>query len=119
MLIYDRIHQDVDGLYGVCHSPSWIHSDIMDDNIHMEPVLPTNGFDEGALKGGSIGNGGENQFITKGGPRKWIPTHIIDFSDLSIGELTSYILLLGWFLKHRCVIFLSFFFFSFFRRPFI
>ncbi|XP_020092912.1 F-box protein At1g78280 isoform X3 [Ananas comosus] len=78
--------KDVDGLYRICHSPSWIHSDIMDDNIHMEPGLPMNGFDEDALTGGSIGNGGENQFITKGGPRKWIPTHIIDFSDLSIGD---------------------------------
>ncbi|OAY79646.1 F-box protein, partial [Ananas comosus] len=41
----------------ICCSPPWIHSDIMDDNTHMEPVLPMNGFDEGALKGGSIGNG--------------------------------------------------------------
>nr|CAD1820373.1 unnamed protein product [Ananas comosus var. bracteatus] len=51
------LERDVDGLYRICCSPPWIHSDIMDDNTHMEPVLPMNGFDEGALKGGSIGNG--------------------------------------------------------------
>ncbi|XP_048130053.1 F-box protein At1g78280 isoform X2 [Rhodamnia argentea] len=52
--------------------PSWIHSDIMDDNIHMKPrsidCCTDNGHD-----GGEPG-------------QSWQPSHVLDFSDLSIGD---------------------------------
>lgn len=52
--------QDENSTYPVLRSPAWIHSDVMDDNIHFDR------------------DGGENV--------KWRPAHILDFSDLSIGE---------------------------------
>uniref|UniRef100_A0A0D3ARF7 JmjC domain-containing protein n=1 Tax=Brassica oleracea var. oleracea TaxID=109376 RepID=A0A0D3ARF7_BRAOL len=42
---------------------TWIHSDVMDDNIHMGPYAD--------------GDGQHNS---------WRPSHILDFSDLSIGD---------------------------------
>ncbi|XP_058087090.1 lysine-specific demethylase JMJ21 isoform X2 [Magnolia sinica] len=65
--------KDKDGLYKVSKSPTWIHSDIMDDNVHMKPCVPTHCLDENGC------NGDEKQ-------RKWNPSHILDFSDLSIGD---------------------------------
>ncbi|XP_047341071.1 F-box protein At1g78280 [Impatiens glandulifera] len=54
---------------------SWIHSDIMDDNIHME--------EEGSASScplnGNIDNNVEEQ-------TSWRPSFILDFSDLSIGD---------------------------------
>ncbi|XP_072972214.1 lysine-specific demethylase JMJ21 [Typha angustifolia] len=82
-LLLDLVKGD-DGLYRVCCSPSWIHSDIMDDNIHMEPVLPMHCYDEGALHIGPNING--KNVPCQGELRKWNPTHIIDLSDLSIGD---------------------------------
>ncbi|KAI3412796.1 uncharacterized protein J3R85_016925 [Psidium guajava] len=55
--------------------PSWIHSDIMDDNIHMEPCSIDCCTDNG--HGGS--DGGEPG-------QSWRPSHILDFSDMSIGD---------------------------------
>ncbi|KAL0732014.1 hypothetical protein Bca4012_028108 [Brassica carinata] len=42
---------------------TWIHSDVMDDNIHMEPYADDDGQHN-----------------------SWRPSHILDFSDLSIGD---------------------------------
>lgn len=53
--------------------PSWIHSDIMDDNILIE------GITESSPSGNSKGS-----YETD--PEKMNAIHIIDFSDLSIGE---------------------------------
>lgn len=54
-------------------TPSWIHSDIMDDNILIE------GISETSCSGNSKGS-------YKADPEKMNAIHIIDFSDLSIGE---------------------------------
>ncbi|KFK42213.1 hypothetical protein AALP_AA2G226200 [Arabis alpina] len=45
---------------------TWIHSDVMDDNIHMEPYADDNSVD--------------------GQHNSWRPSHILDFSDLTIGD---------------------------------
>jgi len=45
---------------------TWIHSDVMDDNIHMEPYA-----DDDSVKGPHT---------------SWRPSHLLDFSDLSIGD---------------------------------
>ncbi|KAG7587480.1 F-box-like domain superfamily [Arabidopsis thaliana x Arabidopsis arenosa] len=44
---------------------TWIHSDVMDDNIHMEPFADDS---------------------VDGQHNSWRPSHILDFSDLSIGD---------------------------------
>ncbi|XP_008804772.2 F-box protein At1g78280 [Phoenix dactylifera] len=77
---------DNDGLYKVCESPTWIHSDIMDDNIHMEPCLPMHRFGEDAPHASVIANGKLDSSNGERGLRKWHPTHILDFSNLSIGD---------------------------------
>lgn len=70
-------------------SCTWIHSDVMDDNIHMEPCsLPSR-------SGGttddpeSIDNVSANGSNLSEPIRAWRPTHILDFSGLSVGELLS------------------------------
>lgn len=44
---------------------TWIHSDVMDDNIHMEPYADDS---------------------VDGQQSSWRPSHILDFSDLTIGD---------------------------------
>ncbi|XP_010273004.1 PREDICTED: F-box protein At1g78280 [Nelumbo nucifera] len=65
-----NIFKDEDGQYKACRTSTWIHSDIMDDNIHMEPCLL----------------GSENGCSDIREQQKWSPNHILDFSDLSIGD---------------------------------
>ncbi|EHA8587360.1 putative F-box protein [Cocos nucifera] len=77
---------DNDGSCNVCGSPTWIHSDIMDDNIHMEPCPPMHCFGEDAPDASVIANGKLDSSNGERRLRKWHPTHILDFSDLSIGE---------------------------------
>lgn len=58
---------------------SWIHSDIMDDNIYLEPQSTIFFHDQAdTLSGNGIMKNGEAQM--------WKPSHILDFSDLSIGD---------------------------------
>ncbi|CAN8233943.1 unnamed protein product [Cochlearia groenlandica] len=45
---------------------TWIHSDVMDDNIHMEPYTDDDSVD--------------------GQRSSWRPSHLLDFSDLTIGD---------------------------------
>ncbi|XP_074304173.1 lysine-specific demethylase JMJ21 isoform X1 [Silene latifolia] len=58
---------------------SWIHSDIMDDNLYLEPLAnnivhdPSNNVN---------GNGN----IKNGEGLLWKPSYILDFSDLTIGD---------------------------------
>ncbi|CAL9064525.1 unnamed protein product [Musa banksii] len=77
--------KDDNGLYKVGVSPTWIHSDIMDDNIHMEPCQPIPCFEHSSCLALAV-NGELDAHETEGRLRKWQPTHIIDFSDLSIGD---------------------------------
>lgn len=68
------------GLPGVCRTCTWIHSDIMDDNIIMEPYSIISGSDDttsGAL-GTSSSNNGELNL--------WRPSHILDFGNMSVGD---------------------------------
>lgn len=70
-------------------SCTWIHSDVMDDNIHMEPFSLT------SRSGGTtddpelIDNVSANGSNLSEPIRSWRPTHILDFSGLSVGELLS------------------------------
>lgn len=75
-----------DGSYNICGSPTWIHSDMMDDNIHMEPCQPMHCFGEDASDASVIADGKLDSCNGERRLRKWQPTHILDFSDLSIGD---------------------------------
>lgn len=62
---------------------SWIHTDIMDDNIYMEPssvCSTSNGSSEDAalVDNGLLSDHDE--------VKSWRPSYILDFSDLSIGD---------------------------------
>lgn len=88
--------QDKDGLCKVSNSPTWIHSDIMDDNIHLEPYVSSSGIDNNSPAASSIVHAMGNGYTTDGKLKKWRPSHILDFSDMSIGELfTDSVLVLG------------------------
>uniref|UniRef100_A0A7C9ARL2 JmjC domain-containing protein n=1 Tax=Opuntia streptacantha TaxID=393608 RepID=A0A7C9ARL2_OPUST len=58
---------------------SWIHSDIMDDNIHMEPLrsTTTHGHSDHASANGNMKNGPA---------QRWRASYILDFSDMSVGD---------------------------------
>ncbi|WVZ57166.1 hypothetical protein U9M48_007585 [Paspalum notatum var. saurae] len=53
--------------------PSWIHSDIMDDNILIEGIT-------------KLSSSGDNKRVYEADLEKMNVIHIIDFSDLSIGD---------------------------------
>lgn len=59
---------------------SWIHSDIMDDNIIMELRV------HDSPDSGHAGNGSINCSESNSETRSWQPTYILDFSNLSIGD---------------------------------
>ncbi|KAI6687816.1 hypothetical protein NL676_024644 [Syzygium grande] len=62
--------------------PSWIHSDIMDDNIHMEPRSIDCYNNRISPRVGSMDNGNDGSELGQ----SWRPSHILDFSDLSVGD---------------------------------
>ncbi|XP_077249906.1 transferases, transferring glycosyl groups isoform X2 [Tasmannia lanceolata] len=79
-----NIFKDENGLHKVGKSQTWVHSDIMDDNIQMEPCLVSHCLDENVPS--SIFNGTFNGYDDDGKKRECNPSHILDFSDLSIGD---------------------------------
>ncbi|KAG8369197.1 hypothetical protein BUALT_Bualt15G0126100 [Buddleja alternifolia] len=62
----------------ICRSYTWIHSDVMDDNVYMAPSCPTS-FEGNTSESCLHGSNGIQKCI-------WYPSHILDFSDLSIGD---------------------------------
>lgn len=78
--------KDGTGLYKAICSPTWIHSDIMDDNVHMEQYNTDSCSDEIAVDESSTVNTALDVCNGDLNLRKWHPTHILDFSDLSIGD---------------------------------
>lgn len=72
--------QHGNGLPEVCRTCTYIHSDIMDDNIIMEPYSDSTGSDDttsGALVTSSSNNGEL---------KLWHPSYILDFGNLSVGD---------------------------------
>ncbi|KAG9451442.1 hypothetical protein H6P81_011407 [Aristolochia fimbriata] len=78
------LFKDKDGHYKVNSSPTWIHSDIMDDNIHMEPHTICDCLHENTIATSTVVNGDSDEHIN--GQTTWRPSHILDFSDLTIGD---------------------------------
>lgn len=68
-------------------SCTWIHSDVMDDNIHMEPCSLTSRFGGANVDPELIDNVSANGSNLSEPIHAWRPTHILDFSGLSVGEL--------------------------------
>uniref|UniRef100_A0A5B7AMM6 Uncharacterized protein n=1 Tax=Davidia involucrata TaxID=16924 RepID=A0A5B7AMM6_DAVIN len=81
-----NMFEDENGLRKVCRPCSWIHSDIMDDNIHMEPCRISSCSIANTPDAGLMDNGYVNGYNGSGGEKSWHPSHILDFSDLSIGD---------------------------------
>ncbi|XP_051118418.1 lysine-specific demethylase JMJ21 [Andrographis paniculata] len=70
---------------GFRRSCTWIHSDVMDDNIYMTPCRPASRLAESA----PFPRLPDNALFSKSNcsqTQSWCPSHILDFSDLSIGE---------------------------------
>ncbi|XP_068641349.1 lysine-specific demethylase JMJ21 [Aristolochia californica] len=78
------LFKDKDGYYRVNRSPAWIHSDIMDDNIHMESCIGSDCLHENTMETCALVNGDRDGHISS--RTKWCPSHILDFSDLTIGD---------------------------------
>ncbi|KAK9130103.1 hypothetical protein Sjap_010590 [Stephania japonica] len=76
-----NIVQDEKSMCKVFKSCSWIHSDIMDDNVYMEPCSVSS-FPDGDVPVSGLLNGHNGNL----GQRKWRPSYILDFSDLYIGD---------------------------------
>lgn len=67
---------------GINWKPTWIHTDIMDDNIHMEPFSGHSCFNGNGTNVVSISDGDDKDEHGS----LWRPNHILDFSDLSVGQ---------------------------------
>ncbi|CAN6479935.1 unnamed protein product [Victoria cruziana] len=69
-----------------CHKfLTWIHMDIMDDNVYMEPLSS----DQCLYDSSQGANQGEHGLTVSSGAselRRWQPSYILDFSDLSVGD---------------------------------
>ncbi|CAA6664381.1 unnamed protein product [Spirodela intermedia] len=80
------VFKEEDGVYRVCSSPSWIHSDVMDDNIHMEHSPLTHCTNQAVSDGDSTSVDSGINVNIEGNKERWYPAHIIDFSSLFIGD---------------------------------
>ncbi|KAL3514198.1 hypothetical protein ACH5RR_026915 [Cinchona calisaya] len=65
---------------------TWIHSDVMDDNIQMKPSNLTSCSGENTSDASPVNNGCANGFNNSNESNSWRPCHIIDFSGLSLGH---------------------------------
>ncbi|KAK3025931.1 hypothetical protein RJ639_040847 [Escallonia herrerae] len=77
--------KDDNGLLKVRKPCSWIHSDIMDDNIHMDQCQVSCGSGDADLVDSNSLNGPSDSEVIK----SWHLSHILDFSNLSIGDPIS------------------------------
>lgn len=69
---------------------SWIHSDIMDDNIQMKPCLVQSCLGGNAGDNNLSYNGSKNGWNATEESESWCPSYILDFSNLSIGLLFTF-----------------------------
>lgn len=78
--------QAENGTNKICKPCSWIHSDIMDDNVHMEPYsinsCSRGNASDACLADNDCAAGNDHVDVDK----SWCPSHILDFSNLSIGD---------------------------------
>ncbi|KAK0577352.1 hypothetical protein LWI29_031768 [Acer saccharum] len=80
------VYKDENGLNKVCKPCTWIHSDIMDDNVFMEPYCPSSCLHGDAADTDLRDNNTLNGYDDHAEKKSWRPSHIIDFSNLSIGD---------------------------------
>ncbi|XP_057974918.1 lysine-specific demethylase JMJ21 isoform X2 [Malania oleifera] len=81
-----NISEDGNGLHEVTRPCSWIHSDIMDDNINLEPCWLSPGSIGTAPEAEPMNSGFFNGHSSRKEGNTWRPSHILDFSDMSIGD---------------------------------
>ncbi|KAL5844348.1 hypothetical protein ACOSQ4_010306 [Xanthoceras sorbifolium] len=80
------VYKDEDGLNKVCKPCTWIHSDVMDDNIHMEPYYPSLCLRRDAADTDLRDDNTLDGYEDPAEKKSWRPGHILDFSNLSIGD---------------------------------
>nr|XP_043615295.1 F-box protein At1g78280 [Erigeron canadensis] len=73
------LFKNEEGLFEVRNCCSWIHTDIMDDNIHLEQ-WHVDSYDAGIV------NSGDMNGSSKGKEISWRPSYIYDFSNMSLGD---------------------------------
>ncbi|KAL8487909.1 hypothetical protein ACS0TY_024268 [Phlomoides rotata] len=82
-VFFDKLENETE----VCKFCSWIHSDVMDDNIYMIPrcsdSLSEENTSDPCLEKSTYLRRSNNSNIQE---HSWAPSHILDFSDLSVGE---------------------------------
>uniref|UniRef100_A0A1D1Z0D8 F-box protein At1g78280 n=1 Tax=Anthurium amnicola TaxID=1678845 RepID=A0A1D1Z0D8_9ARAE len=78
--------KDEDGLYKARRLPSWIHSDIMDDNIHLEQCSTSHCFSQTTTFADSISDDAKTTDNVEESLNRWCPAHILDFGNLFIGD---------------------------------
>ncbi|KAL2504282.1 F-box protein [Abeliophyllum distichum] len=69
----------------VCKSCTWVHSDVMDDNIYMTQCF-SDSFSGGSTYPLPAADGYVNYRSSSEQKYSWHPSHILDFSNLSIGD---------------------------------
>lgn len=74
------------GFSEVCKPCTWIHSDIMVDNIHMEPHCVGPSLTGAASEVDLMDIGSINDVKGSAEGNSWQPSHILDFSNMSIGD---------------------------------
>ncbi|XP_057786261.1 lysine-specific demethylase JMJ21 [Salvia miltiorrhiza] len=80
-VLFDQLEHEAE-----CRSYTWIHSDVMDDNIYMMPYSDSTlekKLSEPCVEEGtyiSRSNNSNNHKLS------WVPSYILDFSNLSAGE---------------------------------
>ncbi|RZC87778.1 hypothetical protein C5167_028230 [Papaver somniferum] len=81
------LSKDKNGSSKALKSPVWVHSDVMDDNVHMLPCDPNDCSRQNPQTTSPTVN---DLSLTNGNcgsrKRKWLPSNILDFSDLSVGD---------------------------------
>ncbi|KAH9328894.1 hypothetical protein KI387_001002, partial [Taxus chinensis] len=92
-LVLLNINGVENGLVQIGKSPTWLHMDIMDDNIQMEPCASGESLpDTAQIHSSTMNLIAENTDLEelKDAPGKkgrvMCPSYILDFSDLSIGD---------------------------------
>ncbi|KAK4489957.1 hypothetical protein RD792_000611 [Penstemon davidsonii] len=82
LTVFAEIFENETEVFKPC---TWIHSDVMDDNIYMAPCCSSPS-SAGNTSDPCVAEGTCEKRSISGQKRSWSPSHILDFSDLSIAD---------------------------------
>ncbi|KAG9144286.1 hypothetical protein Leryth_016938 [Lithospermum erythrorhizon] len=95
--LIEKVHEYLPDDFGVfycgtkdeveaCRPCTWIHSDVMDDNVFMEPKSAAASLNLNTSDPCVEGSVQLNCTANLDCRTSWLPTHILDFSDMSLGD---------------------------------